>query len=211
MRVLRAPNDHTLDRVTSVGMVHFENGIATEFTPEQAQFFCERQRGYELEIIDDEVPATNAKIAEEKTKETVEAAPIQQEDLEQPKTSTTSTEDGEGGIEEKGKSAETSEASQDGSDGAQAAPAATSADEGTGGQAEEGGGKIEANDGEDHGEGEGTGNEIIPPETTEKIKLPTSHDSRRVVARWCRNHDVDDTGTKAILLERIYADDRFKK
>jgi len=84
--------------------------------------------------------------------------------------------------EETAKSDETTEAAQDASEGAQSAPAATSADPGTG-----------------------------AAETTGKVKLPTARDNREVVAQWCRDNDVDDKGTKAELLLRIYADERFKK
>jgi len=89
MKVLVAPNKHTLDRVTSVGTVHFENGIATNFNDEQAQFFCERQRGFELQEIEDEAapPA-----AEAKTEKATDEAPKPEEsaaEVDPPKTEKT--------------------------------------------------------------------------------------------------------------------------
>jgi len=327
MKVLRAPNETTLTRVTSVGEVHFENGIATEFTDEQAQYFTERQKGYTLEEIlseEETAEATKASIpakTEAVDTEAVEAKkihgnlrglagvnvslinvargdtivntvtdqdgnwafpPIADQDSgdifnvdffgegveegddikdaqvgmpygnslsdnseseksaddqgEGPsegeiETSTTDESTGEDESEDAelmiditkadhptlveaaqkvglevdpnwstediriallakaenegpAETGDTTEASQNASDGTQATPTGDSSDGGTGGN---------------------TG--TVP----EKIELPTARDSRRIVANWCRKHDVNDQGTKKELLERIYADERFKK
>ena len=74
MQILRAPNDNTVNRVTSVGEVKFVEGIATEFTPEQAEFFTQRQRDYTLEDIETEEEAADARAAVVKAAEAEEAA-----------------------------------------------------------------------------------------------------------------------------------------
>jgi len=63
MKILRAPNDSTVTRVTSVGEVKFVEGIATEFTPEQAEFFTQTQRNYTVEDITTDEEAATAKAA----------------------------------------------------------------------------------------------------------------------------------------------------
>jgi len=288
MKILRAPRPTTLDRQTSVGLVHFENGIATEFTDEQAKYFCEKQKGYVLEIIDDETPAEKTEEAAESAEQTTETKPSEPSDNNQNKISgniaglpsvevrlsrsgrdhiatTHSDENGdwefvdlnpdekydidyvderlpeqiereievgvgseisydltdldskEEELDKAVESDETTEASQDAPDGAQAAPTDTSSDEGTGDQAKDGDGKTEADDGEDHGEG-GDGGGTIPPADEgkggktpeEKIVLPHSLTSRKNVGKFCREHGIDDQGNKRVLLERIYADKRFK-
>lgn len=223
MKILRAPNDHTLTRVTSVGEVVFENGIATEFTKEQEQFFTERQRGYEIQDIEETPPETNE--------------PKQADDSSEPKQA-----DSEAGLEkdaegygdeptpeeeESGKTEDSeppTDASQDAPDGTQAAPPATSSDEGTEGHVADGEDKsatpTDESDGEEAGpeerqatgDGEGIGSAGEEGSASaETIILPTIRDKRRRIAKWCRTNGVDDKGTKRELLERIYADKRFKK
>lgn len=324
MKVLRAPNDNTVTRVTSVGEVHFENGIATEFTNEQAQYFTERQRGYELQEIEGDEPAkpaepTAASIPPDESandsgdsgedgegqtdEETGEAdSTVTPPDGEQEETPTAdnqstgegqaeddalmiditdadhatlleaagrvgievdddwSTEDlrevltakatptetgdestgeGEGQSEGEGSPTteneetaepdETTEASQNTPDDAQSAPTDVSSGEGMNdanageGEAEEQAeAESETSEGnetlneddldaaEDTGESQDDSTETDKtPE--EPIELPTARDSRKAIAKWCRKHDVGDQGNKKELLERIYADQRFKK
>lgn len=70
MKVLKAPTDITIDRITSVGMVSFVEGIATEFTDEQAAHFRDKIGGYEVIETDDlKVPkADKTKKADEAKK-----------------------------------------------------------------------------------------------------------------------------------------------
>lgn len=332
MKILRAPNDQTCTRITSVGEVKFVNGIATEFTQEQADYFTQRQRNYSVDDIVTVEETAEAKAAEVRTAEakvaaeqkiieereaeekvvaekaaaeraaaeataaateragaitlflqtvdtasfgdvrafakkhgitaggnkqaivdrikaagppdgedkkpaTDETPPAETASDEEPAAEITeevnlneadhptlvevaeqygvkveeawSTEelraallDDEGiqnatneveedeeeetppdaHTEEIAKSGETTEAAQNAPDGAQAAPADASPDQGTGGL-----------------------------QGTRTVKLPTGKDNRAMVAQWCREHQVDDQGTKRELLEKIYADDRFKQ
>ena len=63
MKVLKAPNENTVIRNTSVGEVSFVEGVATEFTDEQAEFFCEEIPGYTLVDIPTEEEAAKAALA----------------------------------------------------------------------------------------------------------------------------------------------------
>lgn len=53
MKVLRAPDKFTRSRVTSKGTVEFADGVAVEFTPEQAAHFMKMDIGYSIDEIND--------------------------------------------------------------------------------------------------------------------------------------------------------------
>lgn len=78
MKVLKAPHNLTIDQISSAGEIHFENGIATVFTKEQARHLCENIPGYEVvEIAGMEAPTVGP--AEEAP--VTETAPETQEEI----------------------------------------------------------------------------------------------------------------------------------
>lgn len=87
MKVLQAPTEATVDRTTSVGTVSFKEGMATEFTDEQAEFFCSKIPGYSVIDIPD---GEEAKPEEETNKEGSES-----------KSESSSDKSSEGGIVDK--------------------------------------------------------------------------------------------------------------
>lgn len=46
------------------------------------------------------------------------------------------------------------------------------------------------------------GSPVVPPVITDTLK---------VIKPFCKKYEIDDSGTKKVILERIYADPRFKK
>lgn len=207
MNVLVAPNKSTVDRISSAGTVSFVEGIATEFTKEQAQHFCQNLPGYSLMEIEtpEEAEAERvaqqtrdeaaAKSAAEVVKEMVEETTIdddQNDDQDGPPESEEAPEDEEAETTKTEDSDTTTETSQDASDDAQAAPADVSPVEGTGDQV-----KAE------------TAEEVA--NNAEPIVLPIMKNNIPTIHKFCDEYGIDKNGTKREMLERIYADPRFKK
>ena len=77
MKVLKAPTDITVLRNTSVGQVSFVEGIATEFTDEQAAHFQDKIGGYKVIETDDlKVPKADKTKKDDEAKKAAEAKKI---------------------------------------------------------------------------------------------------------------------------------------